>query len=198
MPVLGITGGIAAGKTTFVHAIRDRLDAVVFDSDTCAKELLARDPEVLSRVRAVFGDKVLDDTGVPDRRKLREIIFADNEKRRALEAILHPVIRDRWTALAAAVQKQWLLIDIPLLFETHAEPFFQRIAVVACSPGTQLRRLVTERQLPQRIAEQMIAAQLPIDLKIQKAGHVIWNESSRRVLDEQARLFAAYLQQCHE
>lgn len=197
MPVLGITGGIAAGKTTFTHALQSRVGADVFDADACARELLSGDREVQRLVRAQFGAGVLDESGKPDRQRLREIVFAEPEKRRALEAILHPVIRARWTALASTAQKQWLFIDIPLLFETGAEPFFQRIVVVACSPATQRKRLLADRQLPPLVADRMLAAQLPIDLKIQKADHVIWNESSRHALDEQARHFADYLKQHH-
>jgi dephospho-CoA kinase len=193
---LGITGGVGTGKTTFTKSLYQFLDADIFDSDACARDLLDADPEIHRKVREHFGLPVFDKAGKPDRKRLREIVFADAVQRRALEEILHPEIRSRWMALAAAAQKRWLFIDIPLLFETHTEQFFDRIAVVACSHDTQLLRLAG-RQLPADIAMQMVAAQLPIELKIQKAGHVIWNESSLTALHEQARIFAAYLKQQH-
>ncbi len=197
MPVLGITGGLATGKTTFTRLLRERIDADLFDADACARALLDRDPEIREKVRVTFGATVFDADGKPNRERLRQIVFSDGAQRKALEAILHPAIRTHWTALAEAAGKRWLFVDIPLLFETGAEPLFDCIAVVACSPAMQRRRLTTGRGVEPNLTEQMLAAQLPIDVKIQKANHLVWNESSLGTLEEQAGIFAAYLSQRH-
>jgi dephospho-CoA kinase len=202
VPILGITGGIATGKTTFTNALRQRIDAEVFDADACAKELLATDGRVQRAVRMRFGESAFTPQGTPDRERLRAIVFGDAGERRALEEILHPAIRERWIGLAeklrASNEKGWLFVDIPLLFETKAESFFDRTVVVACSPATQRDRLTSVRKLPPALADQMIASQLLMQFKIERAGHVVWNESTTAVLDSQAGLLADYLKRRYE
>jgi dephospho-CoA kinase len=196
VPVLGITGGIATGKSMFVQALLRQLPAAHFDADRCAGELLAGDDATRSAVREAFGDDVFDVSGSPDRARLRVIVFGDEAKRRRLEAILHPAIRQRWTAQAAQHRAPgaWLVVDIPLLFETGAESHFDRIAVVACSLATQRRRLSEQRGLDPAISEKIIGAQLPLSAKVDKADHVIWNDSTVACLDGQAGFLAAFLQ----
>ena len=195
MPVLGITGGIATGKSTFVRALLRRIPAQVFDADRAAHELLDHDPATHAAVRAAFGDAVFGADGKPDRARLREIVFAQGLQRRRLEDILHPVIRDRWAALAEQTLRTggWLCVDLPLLYETGAETSFDRTIVIACSPETQRRRLQELRGLDAGTADRMIAAQLDLSLKIKKADHVIWNDSTDACLDGQAALLAAWL-----
>ena len=197
MPVLGITGGIATGKSTFVRALVRRIPAQVFDADQAAHELLASDPATHDAIRATFGSAVFDAEGKPDRARLREIVFAEGLQRQRLEHILHPAIRARWAALAEQTTRagDWLCIDIPLLYETGVEASFDRTIVVACSPETQRRRLRELRGLDAGTAERIIAAQLDLSLKINKADHVIWNDSTDACLDGQAALLAAWLLQ---
>lgn len=196
MPALGITGGIATGKSTFVAALRRHLPGEYFDADRCAHELLAQDVGVQAAVRSTFGPDVFDPQGHPDREALRQLVFADPARRRQLEDILHPVIRARWTALAsqAASTDRWLCVDLPLLYETGAEKHFTAVVVVACSPATQRARLREQRHLPDDLAEKIIASQLALPAKIAQADHLIWNESSPACLDRQSRLLAHWLQ----
>ena len=149
MPALGITGGIATGKSTFAQVFIRELSAEYFDSDTCVHELLARDDLVRSAIRKRFGSGVFLEDGAPDRRALRECIFGDEIARKDLEAILHPRIRARWMALLEVAKsgKNWLCIDIPLLYETSAESHFDRVVAVACSATTQRQRLRVARGL---------------------------------------------------
>ena len=200
MPCLGITGGIATGKSSFVKALSRLISTEVFDADECARQLLTGNREVHSEVRQQFGPDVFTVQGEPDRIKIREIVFGDTAKRKALEAILHPRIRERWTSLASDAKhgKNWLIVDIPLLFETHSESSFNDIVVVACSTTNQIRRLVQTRKLDTEIASKMIASQLDLNVKIQKAGHVIWNDGKLARLEDQAFLVAAYFKQSHE
>ena len=195
MPVIGLTGGIATGKSTFTRSLRAQLPMAHFDSDRCVHDLLATDDAVRDAIVAAFGHEACDDTGRPDRAKLRALVFGDKSKREALEAILHPIVRARWTALAEPVRArgEWMLIDIPLLYETGAEGKFDRVIVVACHRDTQLFRLTRERGLAPGIATQIIASQLDLGEKIQKADHVIWNDSTVPNLDGQSRILAACL-----
>ena len=166
-----------------------------FDSDRCVHDLLATDDATRDAIVATFGPAVCDKTGRPERAALRNIIFADEERRRALESILHPAVHAQWTALADDARRRgtWLLVDIPLLYETHVEGEFDRVIVVASSKKVQIERLTRERGLAPALAEKIIATQLDLQAKTQKAEHVIWNDSTRRNLDRQARLLADWL-----
>jgi dephospho-CoA kinase len=195
VPVLGLTGGIGTGKSTFARLLLRESPMEYFDSDRCVHDLLAADDSIRDTVVATFGESVLNESGRPDRRRLRDIVFTDESRRRALESILHPVVRSRWTALAeeARKTKACVLVDIPLLYETGAQGEFDRVIVVACSRETQLRRLTTERGLAPDLAARIIAAQHDLGAKIQQADHVIWNDSTVLNLDGQSRLFASWL-----
>jgi dephospho-CoA kinase len=196
VPVIGLTGGVATGKSTFAGLLRRELPMMeLFDSDRCVHDLLAADDATRDAIAATFGPKALDAAGRPDRAALREIVFADESRRRALEAILHPVVRAKWQALARRSREAggWLLVDIPLLYETGAQGEFDRVIVVASQPETQLRRMIHERGLAPGVASKIISAQLEIGAKTQLADHVIWNDSTVPNLDGQTRLLAAWL-----
>ena len=195
MPVIGLTGGIATGKSTFTRCLREQLPMEHFDSDHCVHELLATDDSVREAVRTAFGQEACDPAGRPDRVKLRTIVFHDAARRKTLEAILHPIVRARWTAVAGSVRAlgTWLLADIPLLYETGAETQFDRIIVVACHRETQLSRLTRERGLAPDTALGIMAAQLDLGEKIKKADYAIWNDSTVPNLDGQSRILAACL-----
>jgi dephospho-CoA kinase len=199
MPAVGITGGIATGKSAFAKALLRHLPGELFDADLAARELLERDPAIGEQVRAAFGDAVLLPDGSFDRGRLRAEIFADETKRHLLEAILHPAIRRKWTVAAArhAMSASWFFVDIPLLFETAAESCFERVVVVACSSATQRARLRDQRGVDDQLAEQMIGAQLDLEQKIVRADHLIWNDSTTECLEGQTALFAGWLRQRH-
>jgi dephospho-CoA kinase len=199
VPAIGITGGIATGKSTFVALFCRYLDAELFDADRCSRELLATDPEIREAVLRAFGSRAFDPAGCPDRVWLREAVFSDPAKRHALEEILHPAIRARWTERAATTveSNRWLCVDIPLLYETGAQRHFTRVIVVACSPATQRARLLEKRHLSEIIADQILAAQWELATKMKQADHLIWNDSSNSCLDRQARFLAGALRQHH-
>ena len=166
-----------------------------FDSDTCVHELLASNDGVRDSIIGAFGRESCDKTGRPDRAKLRSLVFGNAAHRKSLEAILHPIVRARWTALAetSRIRGEWLLIDIPLLYETGSEAHFDSIIVVACHRDTQLSRLTRDRGLAPDTGMGIMAAQLDLGEKIKKADHVIWNDSTVPNLDGQSRILAACL-----
>jgi dephospho-CoA kinase len=195
VPVLGITGGIATGKSTAVECLLRHLPAERFDSDRCAHELLESDDAAISAVREAFGPAVFSAENRISRPRLRELVFGSDERRKSLEGILHPLIRGRWLALAGKFRgrNEWAFVDIPLLFETGAEAHLDRTLTIACSPAVQYRRLREDRGLTDALIEKIIGAQLPLDAKIKKADHVIWNDSTVSCLDRQAGLLARWL-----
>ncbi|MEI6561227.1 MAG: dephospho-CoA kinase [Verrucomicrobiota bacterium] len=195
MAVIGITGGVASGKSSLTSRLAPRLAAKVFDADAAARDLVENDAEAQRQIAERFGAQILEADGRVNRVRLREVVFGDAEKRRALEAILHPLIRARWAAQAQAARRngEWLLVDIPLLYETGAEAECDAVVVVACSPETQRERIVLQRRLSPEMAEKMIASQTSLASKAARADYVLWNDAPRARLEEQAELLAGYL-----
>jgi dephospho-CoA kinase len=197
MPAIGITGGISTGKSTFSECLREILSAAKFFDADQAAHALAEVPEVEQKIRADFGSDVFSRDGDLNREKLRAIIFADATKKRALERILHPRIRSQWRAEAKKHRNSpdFFFADIPLLYETGGETLCDRVVVVACSCKVQLARLAERMSLKNTEAEQMIRSQMPLEEKMARADHVVWNDGSRAALREQARFLAALWQQ---
>ena len=198
MPAIGITGGISTGKTTFCECLRAIIPgATFFNADQAARELAERDPEVRELIGREFGAAIFSASGDLNRAQMRSIVFADADKKRALEQILHPRIRRQWSLEAESRRNSADLFfaDIPLLYETGGETLCDSVVVVACSPSVQLERLVGRTQLDLAAAEQMIRSQMPLAEKIRRADHVVWNNGDRPVLAEQAGLLAPYWQQ---
>ncbi|MEI8235260.1 MAG: dephospho-CoA kinase [Verrucomicrobiota bacterium] len=202
MPIIGITGGIASGKSSFTSRLSRWLRAKntgasvpVFDADAVARDLAAQDAQVQRAIVQQFGAAVLTPEGTIDRDWLRERVFRDAEGRKALEAILHPAIRARWAAQAEAARRagNWLLLDIPLLYETGAESACDAVVVVACREETQRERIVARRGLSPEMAGKIIASQTSLASKAARADYVIWNDAPEARLEEQAELFAGYL-----
>ena len=197
MPVIGITGGISTGKTTFCECLREIIPgATFFDADEAAHDLTESDPEVRELIGRKFGSAIFSASGDLNRAEMRSIVFADAEKKRALEQILHPRIRRQWSLEAESRRNStdFFFADIPLLYETGGETLCDCVVVVACSPGVQLERLVARTKLDRAAAEEMIFAQMPLTEKIRRADHVAWNNGGRGVLAAQAGLLVKYWQ----
>ncbi len=197
MPAIGITGGISTGKSTFCECLHEILPAAkLFNADQAAHAVVEL-PGVKPKIRAEFGGGVFSGDGDLNRERLRAIVFGDATKRRALEQILHPRIRCQWRAEANKHRNSpdFFFADIPLLYETGGETLCDRVVVVACSYELQLARLRGRMSLKNGEAEQMLKSQLPLEEKVARADHVVWNNGSRAALIEQARFLAAFWQQ---
>jgi dephospho-CoA kinase len=193
MPAIGITGGISTGKSTFCECLREVLPAgKFFNADQAAHDLLALS-EVKREIRAEFGSHVFSRDGDLNRTRLRAIVFADATKKRALERILHPRIRRQWRTEAKEHRNspKFFFADIPLLYETGGERLCDRVVVVACSQNVELARLRKRMSVGSADAKQMINSQMPLDEKIRRADHVVWNNGDRMSLLEQARFLVA-------
>jgi dephospho-CoA kinase len=214
MPAIGITGGISTGKTTFVECLREIVPAAkFFDADQAAHELVGLE-EVKQELRREFGPEIFSDTGDLNRAALRAIIFDNAARKSALEQILHPRIRQQWSALAETHRQSpdFFFADIPLLYETGGETLCDRVVVVACSPRIQFDRLLQRGPMEGRApaspaslelrspidentARQMIKSQMPLEEKMERADHVVWNNGARSALVEQARYLVALWRQ---
>jgi dephospho-CoA kinase len=197
MPAIGITGGIATGKTALCDCLREILPrAGFFNADEAARTLVDV-PEVRNEIQRTFGPGVFSVAGDLNRERLRTIVFADATKRRLLERILHPRIRRQWRAEAKRHRNSpdFFIADIPLLYETGGERLCDRVVVVACSHKVQLARLAQRTSLKEAEAEQMIKSQIPLEEKVRRGDHVVWNNSHRAVLAEQAQFLAALWQE---
>jgi dephospho-CoA kinase len=187
MKLIGLTGGVGMGKSACAQLLQWR-GAVVVDTDELARRTVEPGQPALAEVREVFGPDIVEPDGRLKREQLAHIVFADPASRKRLEAILHPRIHDLWHAQIEAWRKEGkplAAVVIPLLFETKAEAEFDTVICVACSAATQRERLLARGWTPEQI-EQRIAAQMPIQEKMDQSHHVIWTEAGMDVLAQQA------------
>ena len=177
MRLIGVTGGIATGKST-VDRLLAAHGASVIDADELAREAVRPGEPALDEVAARFGREVLLPDGNLDRGRLGEVVFADPEARRDLERITHPRINELMgerIASALAGPAPLVAVDIPLLFESAREAMFEGVLLVYASPEVQVRRLRERNGLDEAAALQRLAAQLPIDEKRDRATWIIDN-----------------------
>lgn len=192
--LLGLTGGVATGKSAFRQMLARAHPFTTFDADACVHQLLSTDGDIIRAVSHEFSLPQHEPPIPIDRALLRQRVFSHPSARRRLEAIIHPVVRQRWMARRSECLDlgQDFLADLPLLFETAAAPHFENVVVVAASTETQRIRL-TARGLEPRMAEAMLASQWPIGQKVAEADHVVWNDGSLAGLERQASLLLGYL-----
>lgn len=184
--VVGLTGGIASGKS-LVGAMFVKLGASLIDTDVVAREVVALGTPGLAAVAAEFGSKILLPSGELNRPALRSLVFADDAKRRQLEAILHPLIRSRTRAKLAELEAPYALVAVPLLVETNFGELVDRILVVDAPEPAQLERLMRRDAIPRAEALEMLRAQADRATRLQAAHDVIDNsgtpESTRRQVE---------------
>ena len=178
---VGLTGGIASGKST-VAAMFVALGAHLVDTDQLARRAVEPGSPGLARVVEAFGPGVLGPDGGLDRRGLREIVFADAAKRRRLNAIVHPLVAELMEAELAALEARdpggVVLIDVPLLFETGWQQRVRAVVLVYCPAPRQARRLMVRDQVDRNAAETALAAQMDIEEKRRRAQFVVDNSGT--------------------
>jgi dephospho-CoA kinase len=178
MVLVGLTGGIGAGKSA-VSARLAELGAIVIDADRLARDVVAPGTDGLAEVVAAFGDGVLDASGALDRAALGRRVFADPEARQRLEAIVHPRVRARTAALAAAAPPGSVVVnDVPLLVEAGLAGGYDLVLVVLAPERVRLERLVRDRGMAEAEARARIAAQCSDDERRAVADVVIDNDGS--------------------
>jgi dephospho-CoA kinase len=183
---VGLTGGIATGKS-YVLSVFRRRGVPCLDADELAHGVMSAGTEATAAIVARFGAEFLASDGSVDRRALGPVVFADSTARRELEAIVHPAVH---RAIAAGIRGFELLgdplaiVDVPLLYETGSEKGFERVIVTACTPERQLTRLLG-RGLTADAARYRMDAQWPTDRKTARADFVITTDGTYEETDEQ-------------
>jgi len=186
----GLTGGIATGKST-VAAMFRALGAVVIDADVLAREVVEPGEPALAAIAKEFGPGVLQPDGRLDRKALGAIVFADPDRRRRLEALTHPPIRDRFVRRLAELTDQGFrgvaLFDAPVMIESGNYKTMDRLVVVITDEATQLARLMARDGCSREDALRRIRSQMPLADKARLADHVIDNSGDRAATEAQVR-----------
>ncbi|MEJ3547902.1 dephospho-CoA kinase [Staphylococcus aureus] len=174
--VIGLTGGIASGKST-VSELLSVFGFKVVDADKAAREAVKKGSKGLAQVREVFGDEAIDENGEMNRRYMGDLVFKHPEKRLELNAIIHPIVRDIMEEEKQEYLKQGynVIMDIPLLFENELENTVDEVWVVYTSESIQMDRLMQRNNLSLEDAKARVYSQISIDKKSRMADHVINN-----------------------
>lgn len=183
---VGLTGNIASGKSTVARML-ERRGATIIDADVLARRAVARGELAFDAIVERWGSAVLQPDGELDRDALRRKVFADPTELEALNSIVHPEVarlRDEAVREASAAGDRIVISDIPLLFERHLVDEFDRVILVDAPRELRLERLVRDRDLPTTEAMEMIASQMPAELKRARADFVIDNASTIAELEE--------------
>ena len=179
--ILGITGNIAAGKSTISKELARR-GAVVVDADQLARDVVESGSSALKKIVKLFGTKVLQKDGDLDRDRLGQMVFADVKVRAMLNRIIHPEIAKKSIEQLQKLKKRTdiplIVYEAPLLFEVGAETRVDKVLVVKIDPEEQLKRLRARDGSDEAAAQQRIAAQMPQQKKIARADFVIDNSGS--------------------
>lgn len=164
--VLGITGGIATGKSNVVQHFID-LGFPVVDADIIARHLLDQNEQAYNEVVKVFGSEILQENGEINRQALGALVFNHPDKLKQLDELMAPFLQESiLAAIKQASQNQKLVIvDVPLMYEKGYDEWMDQVAVVYCTPNQQLKRLMQRNQLTEKEAKQRIDSQLPIEMK---------------------------------
>jgi dephospho-CoA kinase len=177
---IGLTGGIASGKSTVTGMIRE-LGIPVIDADQVARDVVKVGEEAYAQIVATFGSDILQTNGEIDRAKLGAIVFHNEQERKKLNAIVHPAVRRRMMAEKEAyVQSgaKTIVLDIPLLFESELTHFIDKVIVVYVDDDIQLERLMKRNGFSKEEALARIRSQMPLREKVKKADAVINNNGT--------------------
>ncbi len=180
--IIGLTGGIATGKTTVSNYLAQHYNVPVLDADVYAKEALSQNSSILKEIFARYGDRVKLANGNLNRSALGDIIFTNSAEKLWLESKIHPLVRDRFTLELQQVNNQIIVLAIPLLFEANLTYLVTEIWVVTCDHKTQLSRLQQRNNLTLQQAKNRINSQLPLAEKVAQADVVIENNSTLEAL----------------
>ena len=198
MILVGLTGGIATGKSTVAEMFNDK-GAVIVDADVIAREVVLKGTPAWEKIRAEFGDEVLLDDGEIDRDKLGDIIFSDTEKKDLLNSIVHPAVFEKMGERIKKVEEEMpdalVMLDVPLLIESGMQSGFSNVVLVYVTEDIQVKRLMARDGYSEKDAFARIRSQMPIDEKKDKVDIVIDNSKDlehtrRQVLDIYNRLSA--------
>ncbi|MEM9946076.1 MAG: dephospho-CoA kinase [Cyanobacteria bacterium P01_D01_bin.36] len=184
--IIGLTGGIATGKSTVPAYLASKHNLPVLDADVYARQAVEKGSKILDAITHRHGPQLLLSDGTLDRQALGNLIFTNPTEKHWLEQQIHPFVRDQFhQTTAASPPGQTLVYAIPLLFEANLTHIVTEIWVVTCTPQQQLQRLIERNSLTTKQAQARINAQMPLSEKSQRADHSLNNCGSRESLFEQ-------------
>jgi len=195
--IVGLTGGIATGKSTVTEVFRKR-GASVFDFDVGAREVVEPDTPAWKDIVEYFGESILNDDRSLDRAKIADIVFPDPEERKKLVGFIYPRLFEVYSRWLSEVEQNdphaLVLADTPMLFEAHLEGMFDKILVVYAPREQQIRRLAERDGLSPDAIQARLDAQMPTEEKVERADYVIRNCNSIEDVEREANNLVDELQ----
>lgn len=196
--LVGLTGGMGSGKTT-VGKLFQSLGAYVLDADEICRSLVEPEKPAWRETVDLLGNEIVKSDQTLDRRKIADIIFNDSDKKKALEAILHPRVMAEEQAIYKDIRKgdpaALVIIEAALLIESENYRKVDKVVVIACDKETQIHRIMSKNTFSQEDAERRLQQQMPLEEKIKFADYVILNNSGLTELEEQVEALFHQLKQ---
>lgn len=174
--IIGLTGGIASGKTKVSDYFASQYGIDIVDADVVAREVVAIGMPALNQIQSRFGDAILDPQGQLNRARLREIIFQNPEEKHWLESLLHPLIRQSMQQQLTQATSPYAILVAPLLIENKLQSMVDRILVVNVSKQTQIERTMARDQVSKQHVESILQAQVSQEERLSFADDVIDND----------------------
>ncbi|KHO62135.1 dephospho-CoA kinase [Thermoanaerobacter sp. YS13] len=192
MQVIGLTGGIASGKST-VSKLLKKMGAVVIDADIVSREIMVKGSEAYNKIVEYFGKEILKEDGEIDRKKLGNIVFADRRKLKKLNEITHPIIIERIKEKIEEERKKnqqkAIVLDAALLIEMKLYKMVDEVWLVVVDSKTQIKRIMERDKLSYKDAINRIKSQMPLDEKMKYADFIINNSKDFKAMEKQVTLF---------
>ena len=182
---IGLTGGIASGKTTVCNLFKD-LSVEIIDADVISHELSKKGGAAFEEIIEAFEDEIIGDDGELDRKKLRSIVFNDNTKKKILERIIHPKVLLSINEKIKSSQSDYLIISVPLMIETGMNAMMDRVLLIDCNVETQIERIIQRDQTSREEAIKIIESQASIESKRELSDDRIINNNETSI--EELRL----------
>lgn len=183
--IIGLTGGIATGKTTVANYLASAYDLPILDADIYARDAVSTGSPILDAIAQRYGEQILLPDGSLNRQKLGEIIFNRQDERNWVEELIHPYVRDRFLKVITQSPLPTLVLVVPLLFEAGMTNLVTEIWVVRCSQEQQLQRLIQRNHLNREQAKARIHSQLSLEEKVARADIVLDNSFTLEALLKQ-------------
>jgi len=197
--VVGLTGGIASGKTTVANLFNQLYNIDIVDADIVAREVVEPNSKGLNAIVDKFGRSILQNDGTLDRAKLREIIFAHPDEKEWLNQLLHPMIRAKMLDDLDKTRSEYALLVIPLMAENGLQSLADTVIVVDVEEETQLRRTIERDNVDHKQAKAILASQATREQRLAIADHVIKNDTeNQKLLPQITELHQKFLEICRE
>lgn len=183
---IGLTGGMGSGKSTVCRLFAE-LGVPIIDADLIARQLVEPGKPALLRIAESFGRQMLDEDGSLNRAKLRDAVFADANKKRRLDELMHPLVYAQIAEDVTVLQAVYCLIAVPLLFESKNPCAVDRVLLIDCPVETQIDRVIGRDKLPRQQVQAIIDSQMPRSERLARADDVIDNTAGPEQLAEQVK-----------